>query len=420
MMPSGISVLQEVTQDCSALVERLASWDGKFRTRCMPGDRLYVSNAGSDLGLVLYGSAPAPGGLGGPGGANPIYFGGGNPNWDYAILSLKAIGAIVNHLAGIPGRKNIIWLSNGFPVSDISYPYERDTLRAANQANVAIYSVEAQGLAPLVPSYPVGTAPSVARLASPTAPVGADVANMDLQHPMSQQWQMAVQGKHIILAAAQEALMEVSDRTGGRAFINTNDLTGAVRSAFDDSRTTYTLGFYPEEPRFDGKSHRLQVKVVGRPDVSLTYRRGYVDARGTGDLKSLLQDAVWSPLDGSGIALTARMDPGKAGYDLSVTIGPEGLSLEPEGQRWKATIHIVLVQNDDQGGRYDYWDQPLDLALRQDTYRKLLRKGLSFSQRVALNPKATSLRVIVLDEGSGNLGSLTIPVAPLKRSDNKG
>jgi hypothetical protein len=32
---------------------------------------------------------------------------------------------------------------------------------------------------------------------------------------------------------------------GGRAFVNTNGVRDAIRSAFDGSRVTYTLGFYP-------------------------------------------------------------------------------------------------------------------------------------------------------------------------------
>jgi hypothetical protein len=50
----------------------------------------------------------------------------------------------------------------------------------------------------------------------------------------------------------------------------------------------------------------------------------------------------------------------------------------------------------------------------------MLATGFSLRENVAPNPKATSLRVIVLDEGTGNLGSLTIPIPPSKRSDKKG
>jgi hypothetical protein len=376
---------------------------------------------GADAPVSVY-RAQAPGDLDNPNRA----YGLDNPNWDLTVLSLKAFVAVADHLAGIPGRKNVVWLSNGFPLvvgPRNYYQEEVDAMRVVNQANVAIYSVETQGLQPLVPNF--GAATSSQRLAQLKAPpsadaaVGNDVAGT-VGTPVGQIWKQRVQTMHDTLIASQAALLDVADRTGGRALINTNDLTGAIRSAFDDSLATYTLGFYPEEPRFDGKFHRLQVKVVGHPDLNLNYRRGYVDARGAGDPKGLLQNAVWSPLDASGIALTARIEPGKAGCNLSLSVGLDGLSLQWDGRRWKGTIHLVLVQNDDEGGRYDYSDRTLGLALPQDTYRRMLATGFRSRENVALNPKATSLRVIVLDEGTGNLGSLTVPIAPSQRSGNKG
>jgi hypothetical protein len=108
--------------------------------------------------------------------------------------------------------------------------------------------------------------------------------------------------------------------------------------------------------------------------------------------------------------VTAALTPGKAGYDLNVTIALDGLSLESDGKRWKGTIHVVLVQKDDEGQQYNSVDQTVNLALRPETYRKMLGSGFGFHEVVAMNPRATSLRVIVLDQASRNLGSLTIPV----------
>jgi len=437
----GISVLHDITQDCSALVKGLATWNGKLSRSphaCAPEDPLSAGDVRGDLNLAFNGSFPPSEAIAAESRNNFTSFDSDNPNLSPAVKSFKLFSVIANHLAGIPGRKNVIWVSDGFPIvgHDTSptghyettdyYDYEQQAMRVMNQANVAVYSVEAQGLLALMPGFNLATpAQRLAQLKAITAPgssstyVGNDIAATP-GTPVGQIWQQQIQAMHNALVATQATLSDVADRTGGRAFINTNDLTGAIRSAFDDSLAAYTLGFYPEEPRFDGKFHRLQVKVVGRPDVNLNYRRGYVDARGASDPKGLLQDAVWSPLDASGISLTARMEPGKARYNLSLSIGLDGLSLQWDGSRWKGTIHLVLVQNDDEGGRYYYFDRTLGLALRQDTYRRILATGFKLRENVALNPKATSLRVIVLDEGTGNLGSLTIPIAPSKRSDNKG
>jgi hypothetical protein len=38
-------------------------------------------------------------------------------------------------------------------------------------------------------------------------------------------------------------MQEMAEKTGGQAFVNTNDLTGAIRAAVEGSGLTYTLGF---------------------------------------------------------------------------------------------------------------------------------------------------------------------------------
>lgn len=472
LLPEGFAIVHDFTQDCSALAKRLARWNGKVdRAPCIPGHSL--SGVGNELGVVLEGAnapvemyrASAPGGL-----DNPSLYSSENPHWDPTILSLKAFAAVARHLAGIPGRKNVVWISNGFPLighytSPTGRPeattydsYEQEAMRAVNQANVAIYSVEAQGMLTLSPfdpaptqeqvlaqltassfsapagltnspagngqggpvpgasngsaGAPTGSSVTAASQGPVGAPMGNDIAGSNL--PVGQIWQSRVDALNNSLVATQAILLDVADRTGGRAFVNTNDIAGAIRTAFDDSHTTYTLGFYPEQPRFDGTFHRIKVKVVGRPEVSLNYRKGYVDAHGTGDPEKQLQDAVWSPLDANGLALTAEITPKTAGYNLSIRIGLDGLDLEPDGGRWKGTVHVVLVQNDDEGGRYNYLDQTLDLVLSRNTYQKMLKSGLTFRRTVAMNAKATSLRVIVVDEHSGSLGSVTIPLKRLK------
>lgn len=413
---SGISILHDITQDSSALIKQLASWNGQFeqhRRPCSALEPLSTTYVGGDFSFLLNGPSPMQVATGFGNSYNRNFLGAGNfnPSTMPTIRKLKLFEAIAHHLAAVPGRKNLLWLSDGFPISGFTegptgqaeaYSYgreEEEAMRVMNQANIAIYGFDVGGLRafgdPLSPSLPPNPKAIIAR----SADEPPDVDLHTHQEFMSG------------LMTTQLAIEEISDDTGGRAYLNTNDLTRVIRNVCDDSRTTYTLGFYPERPRFGGEFHRLQVKVKGRPDARLNYRKGYLDAPGAGDIESDLQGAAWSPLDASGIGVTAAMTPRKADYDLSVTIALDGLSLESDGKTWKGAIHVVLVQKDDQGGRYNSVDQTVNLALRPETYRKMLERGFGFHERFAMHPRATSLRVIVLDETSGNVGSLTIPVA---------
>ena len=86
------------------------------------------------------------------------------------------------------------------------------------------------------------------------------------------------------LQAAHSTMNTVAERTGGRAFYNTNDLTGAIRDGIEDGSTYYTLGYYPENKDWDGKFRKIVVKS-NRPGVKLHYREGYVATDPHGYLK---------------------------------------------------------------------------------------------------------------------------------------
>src|SRR5260370_35850004 len=78
--------------------------------------------------------------------------------------TLLAIEFFANHLSSLPGRKNLIWVSGGFPLTlgfdsveafnDPSREHRRfsdemdRTIKAVNNANLAIYPVDARGLMP--------------------------------------------------------------------------------------------------------------------------------------------------------------------------------------------------------------------------------------------------------------------------------
>src|ERR1035438_1992490 len=73
--------------------------------------------------------------------------------------TLAALDTIANHLAGMAGRKNVIWLSGDFPLfvgqnadgsagrdfQSYSDAMQR-TVRALNSGGIAIYPVDARGL----------------------------------------------------------------------------------------------------------------------------------------------------------------------------------------------------------------------------------------------------------------------------------
>jgi hypothetical protein len=58
--------------------------------------------------------------------------------------------------------------------------------------------------------------------------------------------------------------------------------------------------------------------------------------------------------------------------------------------------------------------QTLGLRLKSSTYQNILPSGVPFERAVALQPGMASLRVLVVDENSGRMGSVTIPSGAMR------
>jgi hypothetical protein len=220
----------------------------------------------------------------------------------------------------------------------------------------------------------------------------------------------------------QQTMEELASRTGGRAYYNTNDLKKAIADAVDDTRVVYTLGFYPSEETFDGKFHKLEVKVPERGGLNLRYRKGYFDTpQAPSDTKTAhmeLRDAIWSPLDATaaGLVVAAKPDPADpTKLNMAIQIEQKSISLEPTGDRWAGRIDILVVQKNDKGQEFNGEDQTVDLNLTRESYDKLTKNGFVFRKTVTMAPQAKMVRVIVRDAPSGTLGSLTIPFSQLSR-----
>ena len=49
--------------------------------------------------------------------------------------------------------------------------------------------------------------------------------------------------------------------TGGRAYVNQNEIKDGVAQAFADQSAVYTLGYYPENKKYDGQYRSIKVKL---------------------------------------------------------------------------------------------------------------------------------------------------------------
>jgi hypothetical protein len=101
------------------------------------------------------------------------------------------------------------------------------------------------------------------------------------------------------------------------------------------------------------------------------------------------------------------------GANVKLNIAAADLGVEQRGGRWMDKLDIFFIQRDDAGIHAQVEGQTLGLRLKSSTYQNLLPNGVPFEHFVRLRPGTASLRVVVVDENSGRMGSVTIPAASL-------
>ncbi|WP_180542167.1 VWA domain-containing protein, partial [Nevskia soli] len=383
LTPWGPQILQDITTDSSELVQILAS-------RTSGGQVLPSFTKGSHPSDITLGLARWVNGQDRgfrwsqlQGSPDPLTAAANAPLFKL-MNSLVMLKAVINHLAGVPGRKNLIWISANLPdfTAADSNRILSGAMRVAVDANVSIYPIDARGV-----------------IADP----GYSAAEREAPVP----W--ALRSSVVRYNSTLATMLDAASKTGGRASISNGDISGAIRSAIDDSHFTYTLGFYPESLKYDGTYHSLTVKVKERPKITLLYRPGYMDARPVENVEKELSDALWSPLDASGIGLTANLSSAQSGgCEVRVVIDAEALVLLHKEDRWTGKIDVSMAQKDEEGSLYDREDQNIVPNVLPKTYRDMLDHGFTYNHVFARNANATCLRVVVHDQGSGNLGSVTV------------
>jgi VWFA-related protein len=396
----GLKVLHDYTTDSSDLLAKLAKYQGDIAP-----DVTGVSEFSDALGGWLESRGNSL--------ERAYYLN------DRIQQTLHAIEFIADNLAALPGRKNLIWVSSAFPLqigffgnsgggggggasaarsgsagmpgmgrgNSGGFPrqprqqqtWTTDTdqaVRALNNANLAIYPVDARGL-----------------VASASPRVSSRVY------------------------VNQGTMFELAGRTGGRALVNTNDIAGAIRTAIEDSSLTYTLGFYPENDKFDNSFHNLNVKLVDFPHLELRYRKGYLDQstppQEEGVRKAALRDSVVSPMDANGIGLRANVHETSAGFDVTLRVDPKSILLDPQGDRWAGKLDLLFVEKDAHGAQTYGVDDTLSMELKQQNYDRMQREGLTYHRVLPRTDKASELRVVVRDASTGAVGSITAPFSAI-------
>jgi VWFA-related protein len=315
-----------------------------------------------------------------------------DPRW-----TLRAMEGIANHLASLPGRKNLIWVSSSFPftiatdASELALGKTSEqrsyteqairTTRAVENANVALYPVDARGL--LTDPAISASNPNLSSRSLPLifSPPGIDTSR------------------------------QLADLTGGRAFDNRNDIDKAIQTAVNDARVSYNLGFYAQEKDWDGKFHKFEVKV-SRPGVDVRYRKGFLavatPAATDADIEAQTRTALASSLEATAVGLIAMRT--RSG-SIALHVDGGDITLTQQGASRLGKLHIVFAQFAADDTLLETKEVPMPIELPDMFYETIKRNGMTMSEDpVKILPNTEVLKIVVVDVPTGRIGSLRVPI----------
>lgn len=314
--------------------------------------------------------------------------------------TLTGLEGLVRSLNKQPGRKLVFFISGGFFLdnrnSDAMERLRRITSAAA-RSGVVIYSMDARGLV-----------------------VTSVDASQESQVDLTGRLQRAASGE---LYASQDAMNALAKDTGGKTVFNTNALTPGLARALKDTSTYYLLAWKPEREVEASKFRRIEVRITGRPELTVQVRRGYFDIEPEQPVAKTKKTDATPSEKSPALALRKVIAEPYPNRDLPVSLGlhyidapPKGVMLSAvmevpsellsfstvDGKR-TAVINVAGSFYNDRGQVGAFFNNQAKIERPSDANAD--REGLIYNYSVYLKPGLYQVRVGARDEKTGRAGS---------------
>lgn len=313
-------------------------------------------------------------------------------------FSVTSLRDLVQHLAGLPGRKAILYVSDGLemvPGEDVynalreKFPDTsgvaletrnwdltrrfQELVASANASRISFYTIDAGGLR-----------------------ISTNISAQQMRPGASSFVDSIYWGN------LQGSIQMIADRTGGTAIINTNDPAKGLEVVADDFRNYYSLGYSPSrEP--DGRYHPIEVRAKNK-EYTVRHRDGYRDK----SIESRMADGVTSTLyfdiesNPLGIQIErgreTASDRGHFMVPISVVIPIGNLVMVPQGDRHVARVRLFFAALDEDGGTSEVQEARLPIEIPSAQYDEAAKGQWRYDVPLLMRSGPQRLAVGLRDE----------------------
>jgi len=312
-------------------------------------------------------------------------------------FTFGAIREAVNLLAGLPGKKMILHVSNGLPMTpglDLFYALSNaynepgmvtEGMRYAQtrQWESLVKNATSQG----VTFYPIGAG-------------GLENITMGSAEHNAPRDTIAASMEHDNYI---DSLRFMADETGGVAIVNANDIRPRLDRVEQDFYSYYSLGYNLQMSGSD-KVHQIKVTLPDHPDYEIRYRRRFVEKA----LDSRVQDRVLTglviPLDENPLGITletgdqapASADRWTVPFKLSFPLA--NIALLPEGSDYVGRVTLFVAARDTKGKQSDLVRQEHEVRVAAADYEEAQRSRFAIKASLLMEAGSFKVSVGLLDQ----------------------
>ncbi|HEY6253522.1 MAG TPA: VWA domain-containing protein [Candidatus Angelobacter sp.] len=305
---------------------------------------------------------------------------------------LQALQSVCQVLSRFNQKKSMIYFSSGMTQTGIENEAAlRAAINTAVRANVAIYTMDARGLE----AMPPGGSASTGSLRGTAMYTGAAVQNqLDKNF------------------ASQETLVTLAGDTGGKAFLDTNDLGQVFDRVQKDTSVYYVLGYKSNNPLRDGHYRHIQAKV-NRAGINLEFRKGYYAPKdykhfNNQDKERQLAEELGAQMSSTDVAVYMaaayfRLDEGRFYIPVSLVVPGAQIPFSKGGDKDKATLDVMGEVLDELKRPVSSVRETVKLAL--DSAQQVQRKNVQYTTGFVLPPGRYHFKFVVRENEGGKIGS---------------
>ena len=324
------------------------------------------------------------------------------------FATINGLLAVINPMRNLPGRKTIIFFSEGImlPTSvQMKFPA---VISAANRANVAIYTIDSAGL------RTEGGQEEAARELNSIAAQRMQQQSRGNDRGVNGPYTKSLERNEDLLRFdPRSGLGQLADQTGGFLIHDTNDLGNGLRRISDDMHGYYMMTYTPKNQDYNGQFRRINVKL-NRSNVELQTRKGYYAIESAGQFpildyeapaiaaaRNANPDANPFPFHGAALSYPAPSQPGLTLIIAEAPMSAFNFTTSADKKTYSADFSILALVKDGNGEIVQKVSKHYPLTGTIDQLESARKEQLLFYRETQLPAGSYTVEMIAYDQPTG-------------------